>query len=128
MDAPNIVACEISPAKQALVRDILERIADRWSLLVIEALDGEEEMRFSRLRERIGGISQKMLTKTLRKLERDGLVARHIHAVVPPRVDYRLTPLGESLGQTVCAIWVWAGEHIAEVEEARRSFDAVAEA
>jgi DNA-binding HxlR family transcriptional regulator len=78
-----------------LVRDILERVADKWTLLVIDALDGRREVRFSRLRERIGGISQKMLTKTLRQLERDGLVKRRIHAEVPPRVDYKLTPLGE---------------------------------
>jgi DNA-binding HxlR family transcriptional regulator len=86
--------CDSSPDQEVLVREILERIADKWSLLVIEALDGEEEMRFSRLRESVGGVSQRMLTKTLRQLERDGLVTRRIHPVVPPRVDYRLTPLG----------------------------------
>ena len=89
--------CDFPPKKQALLREILERIADKWTLLVIEALDGEGEMRFSDLQRRIGQISHKMLTKTLRQLERDGLVTRRVHAEVPPRVDYKLTELGESL-------------------------------
>ena len=93
-----------SSKKEALVREILERVADKWTLLVIDALEGRREVRFSRLRERIGGVSQKMLTKTLRQLERDGLVTRRIHAEVPPRVDYTLTPLGESLGASVCSV------------------------
>jgi DNA-binding HxlR family transcriptional regulator len=122
MDAPNPGVCEFSPEKSALVREILERIADRWTLLVIDALEGEEEMRFTRLRERVDGISQRMLTKTLRQLERDGLVARRVHPVVPPRVDYRLTPLGESLGAALCGIWIWAGEHYAEVHGARLAY------
>ena len=79
--------CADSPERDALVREMLVRIADKWTLLVIEALEGEEEMRFSRLRERIEGVSQKMLTKTLRQLERDGLITRRVHATVPPRVD-----------------------------------------
>src|SRR5262249_43173314 len=77
---------EILPKKVALVREILERIADKWTLLVIDALDGERELRFSRLQQRVGGISHKMLTKTLCQLERDGLVTRRVHAMVPPRV------------------------------------------
>jgi DNA-binding HxlR family transcriptional regulator len=100
-----------------------ERIADKWTLLVIEALDGEEPMRFSRLRERVSGVSQKMLTKTLRQLEREGLVGRQVHAVVPPNVDYRLTALGESLGAALCGIWMWAGENMDAVERARHRFD-----
>ena len=115
--------CDFSPKKQALLHDILERIADKWTLLVIEALDGEGEMRFSGLQRRIGQISHKMLTKTLRQLERDGLVTRRIHAEVPPRVDYKLTPLGESLGESVCGVWMWVGEHMPDVERARRVYD-----
>jgi len=109
--------------KEALVREILERVADKWTLLVIDALDGESEVRFSRLRERIGGVSQKMLTKTLRQLERDGLVTRRVHAEVPPRVDYKLTPLGESLGQSVCSVWTWVEAHMQDVERSRRGYD-----
>jgi DNA-binding HxlR family transcriptional regulator len=108
--------------KEALTREILVRVADKWTLLVIFALD-EGEMRFSRLREKVEGVSQKMLTKTLRQLERDGLVTRRVHAVVPPRVDYRLTPLGESLGESVCGVWLWVEAHLDDVERSRRAFD-----
>jgi DNA-binding HxlR family transcriptional regulator len=113
----------LSP-REALVREVLERVADKWTLLVIEALDGEGPLRFSRLRARVGGVSQKMLTKTLRQLERDGLVARRVHPEVPPRVEYRLTALGASLGAAVCGIWEWVGAHRGAVERARRSYDA----
>jgi DNA-binding HxlR family transcriptional regulator len=93
---------------------------------VIDALDGKREMRFSRLRERIGGVSQKMLSKTLRQLERDGLVTRRVHAEVPPRVDYRLTPLGESLGESVCGVWIWVEAHMRDAGRSRRTYDASA--
>jgi DNA-binding HxlR family transcriptional regulator len=116
-------SCEILPKKVALVREILERIADKWTLLVIDALDGERELRFSRLQQRVGGISHKMLTKTLRQLERDGLVTRRVHATVPPRVDYSLTPLGEKLGQSVCGVWLWVEAHMDEMQRARRKYD-----
>lgn len=109
--------------KEAFVREMLERVADKWTLLVIDEL-AEGEMRFSRLREKIGGISQKMLTKTLRQLERDGLVTRKVHPVVPPRVDYQLTPLGERLGESVCGIWTWVEKHLQHVERSRRAYDA----
>lgn len=114
----------IAPAGQtdALVRDMIKRIADRWTWLVIEAI-GERELRFSRLRAEIGGVSQKMLTQTLRQLERDGLVARRVSPTIPPRVDYKLTPLGRSLGAAFCGVWLWAEEHHREVEDARRAFD-----
>jgi DNA-binding HxlR family transcriptional regulator len=108
---------------EALVKEMLGRIADKWTLLVIEALEADGEQRFTRLQERVGGISQKMLTKTLRQMERDGLVTRHVHAVVPPRVDYKLTPLGESLGEAVCSIWAWVETHFEQVANARRTFD-----
>ena len=110
--------------KEALVHEILERVADKWTLLVIDALEGRAETRFSRLRERLGGVSQKMLTKTLRQLERDGLVVRRVHAEVPPRVDYRLTPLGVSLGKSVCGLWTWVEAHIKDVDRSRRTYDA----
>lgn len=109
--------------KEALVREILDRVADKWTLLVIEELGSGGEMRFTRLRDRIGGVSQKMLTKTLRRLERDGLVSRRVHAVVPPRVDYKLTPLGEALGESVCGIWTWVEKYMKQVEKARRAYD-----
>jgi DNA-binding HxlR family transcriptional regulator len=114
-----------SPA-EALVYEMLERVADKWTLLVIDALDGRKETRFSRLRDRVGGVSQKMLTKTLRQLERDGLVVRRVHAEVPPRVDYRLTKLGASLGKSVCGLWTWVEAHMHDVERSRRTYDATA--
>ena len=74
-------------------------------------------------RDRIGNVSQKMLTKTLRDLERDGLVSRRVHAVVPPRVDYKLTKLGDALGEAVCGIWTWVETHLKEVERSRQAYD-----
>lgn len=108
-----------------LAEEMLGRIADKWTLMVIDALT-EGELRFTRLREKVHGVSQKMLTKTLRQMERDGLVKRTVHAVVPPRVDYRLTPLGESLGEAACGIWLWAEKYVGEVEAARQAFDLAA--
>lgn len=126
MDAPDVKSCEASSEKAALVREMLGRVADKWTLLVIDALDGEEQLRFSRLQERVEGISQRMLTKTLRQLERDGLVTRRVHPVIPPRVDYSLTPLGRSLGESLCGLWMWGDEHLADIDGARRSYDAAA--
>lgn len=80
-------------------------------------------MRFSRLRERIGGVSQTMLTKTLRQPERDGLLTRRVHADVPPRGDYTLTPIGESLGQSVCSVWTWVEAHMQDVERSTSVYD-----
>ena len=115
-------SCACDPRTEDLVRAMLVRLADRWTLRTIEIL-ADGEMRFSRLRERLGGVSQKMLTQTLRQLERDGLVTRHVHPVVPPHVDYRLTPLGASLGEAICALWIWADEHCDTIEHARAAFD-----
>jgi DNA-binding HxlR family transcriptional regulator len=106
-----------------LARNIIEQIADKWTILVIDALGTHGEMRFSRLRDEVGSVSQKMLTKTLRQLERDGLVSRYVHPVIPPRVDYQLTPLGRSLLDKVCGIWDWVETHMNEMELARRQFD-----
>lgn len=128
MDSCPLLTPDEMTRHHALVREMLVRVADRWTLLAIEALEGDAPVRFSRLRERIPGVSQRMLTKTLRELERDGLVTRQIHATVPPRVEYQLTPLGTQLGLAVCGIWQWVGAHIAEVERARRDYDARSEA
>jgi DNA-binding HxlR family transcriptional regulator len=106
-----------------VVREILDRVGDKWSVLVI-ALLGERGQRFSELRRAIEGISQRMLTLTLRQLERDGLVSRTVHATVPPRVDYALTPLGESVLEPLTALMGWAQEHGTDVAEARRQYEA----
>ena len=107
----------------ALLREMLVRLGDRWTLRVLEALDGEGPTRFTRLRDALSGVSQKMLTKTLRQLERDGLVTRRVHPVVPPHVDYELTLLGTSLSAAVCGLWTWAESSVAAIERARRAYD-----
>ena len=104
------------------IRDLLDRLADKWSLLVVELL-GEGTKRFSQLRREIDGISQRMLTLTLRRLERDGLVRRTVHAVVPPRVDYDLTPLGLTLLQAVEPLVAWTRDHRDEIAGARSDYD-----
>jgi DNA-binding HxlR family transcriptional regulator len=105
------------------VRQILDRIADRWSLLVIALLD-DRTVRFSELRREIDGISQRMLTVTLRQLERNGLVRRTVYPVVPPRVEYALTPLGASLHATVQALVTWTEANEDASAAARAAYDA----
>ncbi|WP_030684923.1 winged helix-turn-helix transcriptional regulator [Streptomyces sp. NRRL B-1347] len=104
------------------VRQILDRIADKWSLLVIALLD-QRKLRFTELRREIDGISQRMLTVTLRQLERDGLVLRTVHPVVPPRVEYELTPLGGTLHHTIQSLVTWTEEHQNEIAAARSAYD-----
>jgi DNA-binding HxlR family transcriptional regulator len=104
------------------VRQILDRIADKWSLLVISLL-GRRTLRFSQLRHEIDGISQRMLTTTLRHLERDGIVRRTVYPVVPPKVEYDLTPLGCSLIDTIQALVRWTETHQAEIATARTTYD-----
>lgn len=116
-------ACEASPEKAALVREMLVRLADRWTLLVIDALEDEESLRFSQLQQRVEGISQRMLTKTLRQLERDGLVTRKVHPVVPPHVDYSLTPLGLGLSYSLCGLWMWVDGNLEAIDSARGRYD-----
>jgi DNA-binding HxlR family transcriptional regulator len=112
------------PRVEALVNDLIGRVADKWTMIILEVLHEHGELRFTQLARHVGGISQKMLTQTLRQMERDGMVSRTVHPVVPPRVDYRLTPLGSSLGAAFCGVWLWAEANLAAVEAARRDFDA----
>lgn len=105
-----------------LSRDTLQLIADEWTPLVIYALE-EGAMRFSQILKRIDGISTKMLTQTLRAMERSGLVQRVVHAVVPPIVEYSLTPLGQTLVEPVNMLQIWAYEHLQEVARARMAYD-----
>lgn len=111
------------PKVEALVNDLIGRVADKWTMIILEMLNEHEELRFTQLARHIPNISQKMLTQTLRQMERDGLVSRTVHAVVPPRVDYRLTHLGMSLGAAFCGVWIWAEANLQTVETARRKFD-----
>ena len=107
---------------QCLVREVFDRVGDKWSVSVIHLL-GSGTKRFSELRRGIDGISQRMLTVTLRGLERDGFVTRTVYPVVPPRVDYALTPLGETLLGTVCELVAWAEAHTGDIDEARLRYD-----
>ena len=106
-------------------RRALDRIGDKWSVLIVARL-AERTHRFAELLRGISGISQKMLTQTLRSLERDGLVTRTIYAQVPPRVEYALTPLGRTLVDPIQAVIAWAEDHIAEVQAAQREHDQAA--
>ncbi|MFE6254720.1 winged helix-turn-helix transcriptional regulator [Agromyces sp. NPDC057865] len=105
------------------VREVLDRIGDKWSLLVIVTLN-DGLLRFTELQRHIPGISQRMLTLTLRQLERDGLVARTVHAEVPPRVEYELTDVGRTLIQPSMALAGWAIENYPRITDARERFDA----
>lgn len=104
-------------------RRLLDTIGDKWVSLVIAALGTHGQMRYSELCARIAGVSQKMLTQTLRGLERDGLLTRTITPSVPMRTDYELTPLGLSLLDTICQLKAWAEAHMAEVDQAREAYD-----
>src|SRR5216683_4342257 len=106
-------------------RELLDRIADKWTTLIIGVLTAiETPVRFTELRRAIGGISQKMLTQTLRDLERDGLVVRVAFPVIPPRVEYSLTPLGLTLKEPLGALSLWTERHSADVRKAQEAFDA----
>ncbi len=116
------------PAKEdsrtcSAMADILNRIGDKWSVMVVGHLSGRT-LRFNELRSAIGGISQRMLTLTLRNLERDGLVTRTVYPEIPPRVEYALTDLGQTLTEPLRTLWDWAEEHQGRVVAARTAYDA----
>ena len=111
------------PRVDALVNDLIGQVADKWTMIILEVLTERGELRFTRLSELVPGISYKMLTQTLRSMEREGLIVRTVHPVVPPRVEYKLTQLGLSLGAAFCGVWMWAEQHLEQVEQARAAFD-----
>lgn len=104
------------------ISELLSRIGDKWTLLVVRTLQNRP-MRFNAIRREVAGISQKMLTLTLRNLERDGFVTRKVTPSTPPQVEYELTPLGHELGRPVAALAEWTWTHAAEIDAARRAFD-----
>ena len=112
------------PRIEALVNEVIGRVADKWTMLILEVLAEHGETRFTRVGELVGGISQKMLTQTLRQMERDGLLVRTVHPVIPPKVEYRLTDLGFTLAEAFCGVWTWAEKNIDRIETARAAFDA----
>ncbi len=109
------------------VSEVLSRVGDKWTVLVVSTLGGGPK-RFNELRRALGSISQRMLTLTLRALERDGLVTRTVYATIPPRVDYELTRLGRSLLEPVCPLVQWARRNRPAIAEARRRYDGGGEA
>ena len=121
-DAPVTTPYGEAPAT-CRVRSILNRIGDKWAIYVVDRL-GQGPRRFSELRRGIDGITARMLTVTLRGLERDGILTRTVHAAVPPRVDYELTPLGRTLLDTIGQLVAWADTHMAEIESAQADYDA----
>ncbi len=114
----------VDPRVEALVNEVIGRVADKWTMIVLDVLAEHGEQRFTRLGELSNGISQKMLTQTLRQMERDGLVVRTVHPVVPPKVEYRLTDLGFSLAEAFCGVWMWAEKNLERIEASRATFDA----
>ena len=104
--------------------EMLSRIGDKWSVYVIHVLGDAGTLRFNELRSQVEGISQRMLTVTLRGMERDGLVTRTVYPEVPPRVEYELTKLGKTLRQLVRGLVQWSGAHLEEVDAARAAYDA----
>lgn len=111
------------PSECPAIREVLNRVGDKWSVLVI-ALLGEGPKRFSELRRMIEGVSQRMLTLTLKGLERDGLVTRTVYPTIPPRVEYQLTTLGRTLLQPIRRLAKWAGQNREKIQEARGDYDA----
>jgi DNA-binding HxlR family transcriptional regulator len=110
------------PALDALVTEIIGRVADKWTMLALEALQEHGRLRFTEVAHELKGVSQKMLTKTLRQMESDGLLLRTVFPVIPPRVEYELTPLGASLSEAFCGVWIWAEKYREDIQAARARF------
>jgi DNA-binding HxlR family transcriptional regulator len=115
------VQAQQSP-EQCQVRAILDRVADKWSLYVISCL-GAGPRRFTELKRSVDGISQRMLTVTLRGLERDGILTRTVYNVMPPHVSYELTDMGTSLLQATTPLFEWSAQHVSRIDEARADYD-----
>jgi DNA-binding HxlR family transcriptional regulator len=113
---------EYDPELEALVWDVIGKIADKWTMLTIEVLEEHGRLRFTKLADLVSGVSQKMLTKTLRQMEADGLVKRTVYPVVPPKVEYELTELGSSLSAAFCGVWAWAEINREAVMQSRQRF------
>lgn len=105
------------------VRNVLDRLSDKWTILVILVLGENTEMRFNEIHKRIGDVSEKMLTVSLRKLEADGLISRHIYPVIPPKVEYKLTALGRELLPLIDTITQWADQHMQQILQNRQQYN-----
>ena len=127
---PNKVSlCStLSDAQESVIREIISGATDKWSLWALSELAGDGPLRFSRLMDRVEGVSQKSLTATLRHLERDGLVKRTVTVQVPIRVDYEATPLGKAFVQETHPLWMWCALNLSGFARARTAFDRGAQA
>lgn len=114
---------KLDPRIEVLVNEVIARVAGKWTMIILDVLAEHGELRFTQLSKLVTGISQKMLTQTLREMEREGLVIRTVYPVVPPKVEYRLTDLGLGLGAAFCGVWVWAQQNLEAIESARAAFD-----
>ncbi|MGL4488988.1 MAG: winged helix-turn-helix transcriptional regulator [Rhizobiaceae bacterium] len=115
---------QTDPRVDALVNEMIGQIADKWTMMILEILMEHGEVRFSRIGKLATGISQKMLTQTLRQMERGGLISRTVHPIIPPKVEYRLTELGVSLTASFCGVWLWAEANLERVANAQAAYDA----
>ena len=111
------------PEVDRLVDETIGRVADKWTMLLIEALEEAGAVRFSALGRAVPGISQKMLTQTLRAMEREGLVSRTVFPEVPPRVEYCLTNIGHELAEAFCPVWSWAERNLVRIRDSRAEYD-----
>jgi DNA-binding HxlR family transcriptional regulator len=120
-------ACEALPPKQdELARELVSRMGEKWMLWTLSVLDeAAKPLRFSRVMEHVEGVSQKSLTKTLRQLERDGMVTRTVFAEVPPRVEYAITPIGHQILVQVHPLWIWTVKNVARFDQAQEKYDAL---
>ena len=122
-EADAALCSSLTDAQEAVIREVLSRATDKWSLWAMSELAAAGSMRFSQLLRRVEGVSQKSLTATLRQLERDGLVKRTVVVQVPIRVDYEATEMGLDFVRKVHPLWMWVAVHLPEVDQARRRFD-----
>ncbi|WP_337589545.1 winged helix-turn-helix transcriptional regulator [Arthrobacter sp. ERGS1:01] len=121
-DTEGAAMCSVENPASRVIREVLARVGDKWSLLVIGLLhDGP--LRFTEIQRSVDGISHRMLTQTLRSLERDGLVSRKSYAEIPPRVEYAVTPLGRSLSEPVITLVGWAADNHRSILDARATYD-----
>ena len=122
----GVAVCDaLSEGEDALTREMVTRFADKWSLWTMAVLaEAGEPLRFTRVMEQVEGVSQKSLTKTLRALERDGLLTREVFAEVPPRVEYQITDIGVEMLEHVAPLWIWVAKSVGRFQQARLEFDA----
>lgn len=123
-DYANAVCEALGPQRDSIAREVVTQMAEKWTLWTMAVLaEAAAPMRFSRVMEKVEGVSQKSLTKTLRQLERDGLVTRVVFPEVPPRVEYTISPLGLAMLEQVHPLWMWTVQNLDKFEKARRLYD-----